>query len=46
MKDFLSEKHKAEEVHERDLQDIRSSYEAALKEKEDYFNHKIIFLEK
>lgn len=46
MKDFLLEKQKMEDSHELELQDIRASYENALKEKEEYFNHKIIFLEK
>ena len=45
VKEFTGEKAQIEEWHEREMEDMRGSYERALKEKEEYFNRKIVFLE-
>lgn len=33
-------------AHDREIMSVKSMYEEALKEKDEYFNRKIVFLEK
>ena len=46
VEDFIIEKKQSEERHTMEISNIRKMYEASLREKDEYFNRKISFLEK